>query len=82
MGGLVARWYIEHCGGAGHTRKLITLGTPYRGAAKALLPLINGVRKDLGPLAIDLSLFARSMPALHQLLPTYACIDGTVKRAV
>lgn len=75
MGGLIARWYIEHCGGAGHTRKLITLGTPYRGAAKALLPLINGVRKDLGPLAIDLTLFARSMPALHQLLPTYACID-------
>ncbi|MGW5633591.1 hypothetical protein [Streptomyces sp. NPDC003832] len=26
MGGLVARWYIKKCGGAGHTRKLITLG--------------------------------------------------------
>lgn len=75
MGGLIARWYIEHCGGAGHTRKLITLGTPYRGAAKALLPLVNGVRKELGPIAIDLTLFARSMPALHQLLPTYACVD-------
>jgi triacylglycerol esterase/lipase EstA (alpha/beta hydrolase family) len=36
MGGLVARWYIEKCGGAEITRKLITLGTPYRGAAKAL----------------------------------------------
>lgn len=84
MGGLIARWYIEHCGGAGHTRKLITLGTPYRGAAKALLPLINGVRKDLGPLAIDLTLFARSMPALHQLLPAYACVeqpDGLVSLA-
>ena len=25
MGGLVARWYVEHCGGHGHTRKIITL---------------------------------------------------------
>ncbi|MDX3660889.1 hypothetical protein PV646_26605 [Streptomyces sp. ID05-26A] len=77
MGGLLARWYVEHSGGAEITRKLITLGTPYRGAAKALLPLINGVRKDLGPLAVDLTAFARSMPSLHQLLPTYACIDQT-----
>ncbi|MCS7484572.1 esterase/lipase family protein [Umezawaea endophytica] len=75
MGGLLARWYIEHQGGAEITRKLITLGTPYRGAAKALLPLVNGVRKDVGPLAVDLTAFARSMPSLHQLLPTYACID-------
>lgn len=42
MGGLVARWYIEKCGGAEVTRKLITLGTPYRGAARALAQLING----------------------------------------
>jgi hypothetical protein len=45
MGGLAARWYIEQCGGAAHTRKLITLGTPYRGAAKALEQLVNGVHK-------------------------------------
>lgn len=77
MGGLVARWYIEHCGGADLTRKLITLGTPYRGAAKALTQLVNGVRKDIGPLAIDLTRFARSMPSLHQLLPAYACVDHT-----
>jgi hypothetical protein len=25
---VVARWYIEQCGGAEVTRKLITLGTP------------------------------------------------------
>lgn len=42
MGGLVARWYIEKCGGAEVTRKLITLGTPYRGAARALAQLTNG----------------------------------------
>ena len=42
MGGLIARWYIEQCGGAEITRKLITLGTPYRGAARALDQLVNG----------------------------------------
>ena len=75
MGGLVARWYIERCGGAAITRKLITFGTPYRGAAKALEQLVNGVHKGLGPLAIDLTTFARSLPSLYQLLPEYACIE-------
>jgi pimeloyl-ACP methyl ester carboxylesterase len=82
MGGLVARWYVEKRGGAGHTRKIITLGTPYRGAAKAVEQLVNGVRKGIGPLSVDLREFARSMPSLHQLLPDYACIDegGTLRR--
>jgi hypothetical protein len=73
MGGLVARWYIAH-GGAEITRKLITLGTPYRGAAQALDQLVHGVRKGLGPLSIDLTGFARSLPSLYQLLPSYACL--------
>ncbi|MCT9084500.1 lipase/acyltransferase domain-containing protein, partial [Streptomyces fulvoviolaceus] len=77
MGGLVARWYIEQCGGAEFTRKLITFGTPYRGAAKALEQLVNGVRKRIGPLSVDLTAFARSLPSLHQLLPEYACIEPT-----
>ncbi|MET9230794.1 hypothetical protein [Lentzea sp. NPDC003310] len=76
MGGLVARWAVEQCGLAERTDKLITMGTPYRGAAAALDQLVNGVRKGLGPLAIDLTEFARSMPSLHQLLPEYACIES------
>jgi hypothetical protein len=75
MGGLAARWYIERCAGAAITRKLITLGTPYRGAARALEQLINGVHHGLGSLALDLTGFARSLPSLHQLLPEYACIE-------
>ena len=75
MGGLVARWYIEQCGGAEITRKLITLGTPYRGAARALDQLVNGAHPGLGPLRLELTRFARSMPSLHQLLPEYACIQ-------
>jgi pimeloyl-ACP methyl ester carboxylesterase len=82
MGGLVARWYIEQCGGAEVTRKLITLGTPYRGAAQALAQLINGAPRGLGPLQVDLTGFARSMPSLHQLLPEYACLahDGDLAK--
>jgi pimeloyl-ACP methyl ester carboxylesterase len=82
MGGMVARWYIEKCGGASVTRKLVTLGTPYRGAARAIDQLVNGVRKGIGPFAVDVTEFARSMPSSYQLLPDYACVDqgGTLHR--
>jgi len=76
MGGLIARRYVECEQGAERTRKIITLGTPYRGAAKAVEQLVNGVRPGIGPLSINLTKFARSLPSLHQLLPEYACIDA------
>ena len=82
MGGLVARWYIEMLGGAEMTRKLITLGTPYRGALKALDQLVNGVRKGIGPIGLNLTALCRSMPSSYQLLPEYACVetpDGLAK---
>lgn len=37
MGGLSARWYVEHCGGDRHVDDLVTLGTPHRGTALAYL---------------------------------------------
>ena len=75
MGGLVARWYIEQCGGAEITHKLVTIGTPYRGSAKALEQLVNRARKGIGPLGIDLTDLVRSMPSMYQLLPEYACLE-------
>jgi pimeloyl-ACP methyl ester carboxylesterase len=75
MGGLVARWYVDHLGGAEHTKALITLGTPHRGALNALDQLVNGVQKGVGPFKLTLTDLARSLPSLHQLLPEYACID-------
>lgn len=75
MGGLIARWYIEKCGGAELTRKLITIGTPWRGAAKSLAQLVNGVDSKLGPFGIDLTMFSRSLPSTYQLLPEYAGIQ-------
>jgi pimeloyl-ACP methyl ester carboxylesterase len=76
MGGLVASWYIEREGGSEITRKLITLGTPYRGAAKALVQLVEGVPGKIGRLAPDLTTFVRSLPSIHQLMPEYACITS------
>ena len=76
MGGLVARYYVDVLGGHEVTAKVITLGTPYRGALGALDSLVNGVRKGIGPIGIDLTQLARSLPALHQLLPEYACIES------
>jgi pimeloyl-ACP methyl ester carboxylesterase len=77
MGGLVARWYIEKEGGAELTRKLVTLGTPYRGALEALEQLVNGVRKGIGPIKVDFSALALSLPSMYQLLPEYACIESS-----
>mgnify|MGYP001325738148 CR=1 FL=1 len=82
MGGLVARWYVEQEGGREIARRIITLGTPHRGALKALRDLSGGVRKELGPLGLDLTAFARSLPSAYELLPSYACVsagNGLVK---
>lgn len=68
MGGLVARYFCEHLGGAEITRELITIGTPHRGAVKALEVLVNGMR--LAGL-IDVSQFVRSLPSVYELLPQY-----------
>jgi pimeloyl-ACP methyl ester carboxylesterase len=76
MGGLVARYYVDVLGGHELTAKVITLGTPHRGALNALVSLVNGVRKGFGPIGVDLTQLARSLPALYQLLPEYACIES------
>ncbi|MFE6976560.1 esterase/lipase family protein [Streptomyces sp. NPDC057682] len=74
MGGLVTRSYVEQCGGAEVTRRVVTLGTPYRGSLDALMYLVNGMRYGIGPVGLDLTPFARSLPSLHQLTPDYACL--------
>ena len=73
MCGLVARYFIEVLGGWKSTRALITFGTPYRGAGKALGVLVNGVDKAFG--LVDASAFVRSLTSVYQLLPTYKCFD-------
>jgi pimeloyl-ACP methyl ester carboxylesterase len=80
MGGLVARRYLACEGGTEHCKLLITVGTPYRGAAKAMDIIAHGLRKVPGRIGDRLHTFIRSLPAAHELLPTYDCFvnpDGT-----
>jgi len=74
MGGLVARWFAERERGAEFIRAMVTMGTPHRGALKALTALVNGLEPRFGPLRLSLSALARSLPSLYQLLPQYDCI--------
>jgi hypothetical protein len=82
MGGLAARWFTEVLGGRELTRQIITLGTPHRGAAEALVRLSNGFDPGFGPIRFRLTDIIRSLPSAHQLLPTYRCVeaDGGLKR--
>ncbi|GAA2558568.1 MULTISPECIES: esterase/lipase family protein [Streptomyces] len=86
MGGLVTRYYLEVLGGREVARSLVTLGTPFAGSVKAVRVLSGTLsgRKLLGVgdrLRDALVEAARTMPAVHQLLPTYQCVtahsDGT-----
>ncbi|MFD8820989.1 esterase/lipase family protein [Streptomyces sp. NPDC059605] len=81
MGGLVARYYLEVLGGRETARSLVTIGTPYAGAVKAVQALTGtfpGRKFRAVPARLRDRLIeaARSMPAVHQLLPTYQCVDG------
>lgn len=73
MGGLVARYFLEHLGGAGITRRLITIGTPHRGAPKALGALVNG----MGFGALDFSTVIRSFASTYELLPQAPVVKVT-----
>ncbi|MGH3918403.1 MAG: lipase/acyltransferase domain-containing protein, partial [Pseudonocardiaceae bacterium] len=71
MGGLVARVWMGLLGRWPWCRALITLGTPHRGAPKALDWLVNGVRLA-GPTEM-----LRGWPSMIQLLPRYAAVRDT-----
>lgn len=75
MGGLVARWFLEALGGREHTRRLITIGTPHRGSVNALVSLSRGLNPGFGPLRVNLIEIIRSLPSIHQLLPTWKCVE-------
>ena len=84
MGGLIARYYLECLEGWRHARKLITIGTPYRGSLNALDFLSNGYKKTFAGFDIvDLSTLMRSFTSVYQLLPRYPCVDmgdGVMRR--
>ena len=76
MGGLVARYWMGPLGGWRVCRALITLGTPHRGAPKALDWLVGGVRVGGRVWRGPTELF-REWPSVAELLPRYPAIWDT-----
>jgi hypothetical protein len=76
MGGLVSRYFLEVLGGWERTRRLITLGTPFQGSLNALDFVLNGWRKEIGPITFaDLTSVVRSLTSVYQLMPDFRCWD-------
>lgn len=77
MGGLVARAALDHAPDlVPDTRAVITLGTPFMGAVKAVA-MLNGHRGDRLPALPRRRLqeLAATFPGVHDLLPDYRCVD-------
>ncbi|MDX3663377.1 hypothetical protein PV646_39325 [Streptomyces sp. ID05-26A] len=82
MGGLVAKYYLDVLGGWRHCRALVTFGTPFRGAPKALNVLANGFTA-CGAEIGAVSALLRRFTSVHQLLPRYPMVrdeHGQVRR--
>lgn len=93
MGGLVARYWAACLPEQGRLcRAVLTVGTPHRGAPKALDWLVNGAAVGAGPVGAATSVLLKGMtdllrewPAMYELLPTYEVIRvqaGTTIRPV
>lgn len=78
MGGLVAAWWWAFLSEGIGVAEIITLGTPYRGAAKALDVLVNGMR--IGPYVPQaVTDTVRTWDSVFDLLPHYQVVNGNDK---
>jgi len=78
MGGLVAAWWWAFLSEGIDVHQIITLGTPFRGAAKALDVLVNGMR--IGPYVPQaVTDTVRTWDSVFDLLPHYQVVDGNDK---
>jgi pimeloyl-ACP methyl ester carboxylesterase len=81
MGGLLARHLAAIPGAAELVRMVVTLGTPFYGAAKAAVLLSSGRGGPLPLPRARLRDLARTLPGVYDLLPTYRSVDvGTQAR--
>lgn len=79
MGGLVAAWWWAFLSEGIDVDQIITLGTPYRGAAKALDVLVNGMR--IGPFDVRQAVTdtVRTWDSVFDLLPHYQVLEGNAE---
>lgn len=74
MGGLLAAALALIPGAVDEVRAVVTVGTPFHGAVKAM-EILNSGRGMLGLPARNLGRLARTLPGVHDLLPSYRCRD-------
>jgi pimeloyl-ACP methyl ester carboxylesterase len=74
LGGLVAEYYAGCYDFEGAVRRVITIGTPFSGALKALEALANPFL-TFGPARVRLRDTFRSWPSVAELLPSYPCLE-------
>ena len=81
MGGLVVQHFTDRLGAGPETKEVITLGTPFRGTAKALGVLSQGWPAQFPGIRSRLRRLAQTFPSVYELLPRYrAVIDGDQRR--
>jgi len=74
MGGLVARYWLGVMQRWRWCRALVTVGTPHRGAPKALHWMVNGI---LGGALVGPTRLVREWPSVAELLPRYRAVQDT-----
>ena len=74
MGGMLTAALALIPGAVDDVRAVLTVGTPFHGAVKAM-EILNSGRGMLGLPAKNLSRLARTLPGVHDLLPSYRCLD-------
>jgi hypothetical protein len=81
MGGIVARYYIQHLAGDRKVKNLITLGTPHQGTALSQMVRLNHIR-ELLPNSLTLNgLNQCPLPQRTQCLSISGSLDVMVKPA-
>jgi hypothetical protein len=81
MGGLLARHLATIPGASDGIQTTITLGTPFYGSVKAAVILNAGQGAPVPLPRKRLRDLAATLPAMHDLLPTFRCVDeGTTAR--
>lgn len=79
MGGLVARYWVA-MGNWGLCRAVLTLGTPHRGAPKALEYLVNGPPWWVPGRSEMLRDLLRDWPSIYELVPRYPSVEDARSR--
>jgi pimeloyl-ACP methyl ester carboxylesterase len=74
-GGIISRWYIQKEGGKDHVGRMFYMASPWDGAPKALMVLMNGLEAmglkhlNLWDLGSRMQKLIRTFPSFYQLIP-------------